>query len=258
MAQIVTLTDAELENVLQGNRPVLLLIAADDIRSDFNTAFKQASDEHTDIVFARINPQENPQAAERFGVSSKAVLVGWASGEVIVRRVRPWGTDVPLAIEMLQKQTPQTTVPAEPPAAVAAETHTNEQAKEQKIVDTHPVNVTDATFQTEVIDHELPVVVDFWAEWCGPCRMVAPILEKLAGEYAGKIRIAKVDVDANPQLAQAFQVMSIPTIMMFKERNIVFNQPGALPEAALRDLFDQLVALEIPKEEATEGTSDDA
>lgn len=256
MAQIVTLTDAELDAVLQGNRPVLLLIAADDIRSDFNTAFKQASDQHPNIIFARINPQENPQTAERFGVSSKAVLVGWANGEVITRRVRPWGTDVPLAIELLQAQ-PQPTVPAQTPPPAAAETSKQTQAKEQKIVDTQPVNVTDADFQAEVIDYHLPVVVDFWAEWCGPCRMVAPILDKLAGEYAGKLRIAKVDVDANPQLAQAFQVMSIPTIMMFKERNIVFNQPGALPEAAMRDLFDQLVALEIPAE-AAENSGDDA
>ena len=129
MTQIVTLTDAELDRVLAGNQPVLLLIAADDIRSDFNTAFKQASDKHTDIVFARVNPQQNPHTAERFGISGKAVLIGWASGEVIVRRVRPWGTDVPLAIELLQQHIPQTTVPAElPEAAAEAETIQNENA----------------------------------------------------------------------------------------------------------------------------------
>jgi thioredoxin 1 len=119
-----------------------------------------------------------------------------------------------------------------------------------------PVAVTDATFQQEVIDYDLPVVVDFWAEWCGPCRMVAPILDKLAGEYAGKIRIAKVDVDQNPMLSQTFRVQSIPTIMMFKQRNIVFSQPGALPEPALRDLFDQLVSLEIPAQ--AEGETEEA
>jgi thioredoxin 1 len=96
----------------------------------------------------------------------------------------------------------------------------------------------------------MPVVVDFWAPWCGPCRMVGPILDKLAKEFAGQVRIAKVNVDENPMVSQTFNIMSIPTIMMLKEKTIVFSQPGALPEPALRDLFGQLVKLEIPKEAA--------
>ena len=115
-------------------------------------------------------------------------------------------------------------------------------------MDNQPVAVTDETFEKEVIGHSLPTLVDFWAPWCGPCRMVAPILDKLAEEYAGKVRIAKVNTDENPQLAMGFQVMSIPTIMLVKERTVVFRQPGALPEPALRQLLDKLIELEIPKE----------
>jgi thioredoxin-like negative regulator of GroEL len=81
--------------------------------------------------------------------------------------------------------------------------------------------------------------------------MVAPVLEKLAKEFAGKIRIAKVDVDSNPGLQQAFRIMSIPTIMLVKQRTIVFSQPGALPEPAFRELITKLIALEIPPQQTT-------
>ncbi|MCU0475001.1 MAG: thioredoxin [Anaerolineae bacterium] len=111
---------------------------------------------------------------------------------------------------------------------------------------TAPITVTDASFEQDVVNAELPVLVDFWAEWCGPCRSVAPVLDKLAAEFAGKVIIAKVNVDENPALAQGFQVMSIPNLMMIKQRTIVFNQPGALPEPVLRDLMTQLISLELP------------
>ena len=110
-------------------------------------------------------------------------------------------------------------------------------------------HVNDQNFESEVLNSPEPVLVDFWAEWCGPCRMVAPIMEKMAEEFAGEIRVAKVDTDANPGLSQAFQIRSIPTIMAFKSGKLVFNQPGAFPEAAFRDLIQQLIALEIPEDE---------
>ena len=111
-----------------------------------------------------------------------------------------------------------------------------------------PVTVTDSTFEREVLEAsaDLPVLVDFWAEWCGPCRMVGPILDKLAGEFAGKIKIAKVDTDANQRLSSAFQIRSIPNLMIVKNRTIIFNQPGALPEPVLRDLIQQAIAVEVP------------
>ncbi len=108
---------------------------------------------------------------------------------------------------------------------------------------TEPVHVTDDEFQKSVLESDTPVVVDFWAPWCGPCRMVAPILDKLAGDYAGKVKIAKVNTDENPQWAMQYGVQGIPTMLFVAKGKLVHRQVGALPEPVLRDLFDQFVAV---------------
>jgi thioredoxin 1 len=241
MAEPIVLTDAKLDSVLQGDKPVLILFSnGEGLRGDFATAFKKAAGENNSIVFAKIDPSANSQAVQRFAPGDKPVLIGWYCGSEILRRGRPWGTDVPLAIEMLQ------TAMRERQPVVIEEAVKETPVSNELVVEDKPVKVTDATFETEVLNHDKPVLVDFWAEWCGPCRMVAPTLEKLAKEYAGQVRIAKVNVDENPGLSQAFKVMSIPTIMLIKQRTIVFSQPGALPEPAFRELITKLIALELP------------
>lgn len=101
-----------------------------------------------------------------------------------------------------------------------------------------PMNVTDAEFEEKVLGASQPVVVDFWAEWCGPCRAVAPILEELTGEYAGKLTVAKVDIDENPRWAQRFGVMAIPTMIVFKNGKEIRRIQGARPKMALKHEFD--------------------
>jgi thioredoxin 1 len=104
-----------------------------------------------------------------------------------------------------------------------------------------PLHVTDDAFEKTVIQSEIPVIVDFWAPWCGPCRMVAPILDKLAKEYAGKMVVAKVNTDENPQWAQKFNVQGIPTMLFVAGGKVVHQQVGALPEPMLRSVVDQFL-----------------
>ncbi|HEU4566242.1 MAG TPA: thioredoxin [Gemmatimonadaceae bacterium] len=99
------------------------------------------------------------------------------------------------------------------------------------------VHVTDATFADEVEKNPGVTVVDLWAEWCGPCRMIAPSLDALAEEYHGKVRVTKLDVDANPQTTMRYGVRSIPTLLFFKDGKLVDTVVGALPKAALAERF---------------------
>lgn len=96
------------------------------------------------------------------------------------------------------------------------------------------VAATDETFDTEVKQSELPVVVDFWAEWCGPCKQIGPALEELSTEMGDKIKVVKVDVDSNPNSAAAMGVRGIPALFIFKDGEVVSNRPGAAPKATLQ------------------------
>lgn len=103
------------------------------------------------------------------------------------------------------------------------------------------VDVSDQNFDSEVIRSTLPVVVDLWAPWCRPCLMVAPVIEKLAGKYSDKVKFCRVNVDENPKTAARYGVMSIPTLMFFKDGKVVDTAIGALPEQALQPKIDALL-----------------
>jgi len=106
---------------------------------------------------------------------------------------------------------------------------------------TQPVKLTDATFESEVIESDQPVLIDFWAEWCGPCHRVAPLIDALAGEYDGRAKVAKLNVDENPQVSRLLNIRSIPTLMVFNNGELVETAVGTRPKAQVEQLLNQYV-----------------
>ncbi|RMH76876.1 MAG: thioredoxin [Calditrichaeota bacterium] len=104
-----------------------------------------------------------------------------------------------------------------------------------------PLEFTDANFDSDVLKSPTPVLVDFWAAWCGPCRMIAPVIEELASEYEGKVKIGKLNVDENPQTAMRFGVRSIPTLLIFKDGQVVDQIVGAWPKTAIEERLKAVV-----------------
>jgi thioredoxin 1 len=182
-----------------------------------------AAREAGQLLVAKINARENPQAAHHFNVSQTPVLVGMKQSGEVTRVSQPRPQDVKRHAEFMLGRAPR------PEPAVE-----NGQAA-------RPLHITDAAFEQEVLRSEMPVLVDFWAPWCGPCHMVAPVLDKLAREYAGRLKVVKVNVDENTHYAGLFSVQGIPTLLLVRDGRVVNRLVGAQPEPILRAQVERLL-----------------
>ncbi len=208
-----------------------------------DTALKEvARDFAGRVLVARADVADAPEAARRYRITAVPTIIFVRDGREVERTVG----EVPAAalrqkVEELLGTRPRT-APLSGGAAVPLEgartverppSRPRPNGAAQRAVD-RPITVTDATFQQLVTQSQVPVVVDFWAPWCAPCRMIAPALEDIAREFAGRLVVAKLNVDENPNTAAAFGIMSIPTLIVFRNGQPVDRIVGALPPPLLR------------------------
>jgi thioredoxin 1 len=225
----INTNDQSLDRVLANPLPVLLVLSDNGLSTPVQSSLEQiAREEAGRLLVAKLNTSENPGAARRFGAGGGTLIVTWKGGAEQARLINPEPEQVRAAAAHVlgRGPTPRVTQSVPRPASKASAA-------------THPITVDEANFRDEVLSSPIPVLVDFWAAWCGPCRMIAPTLDKFAQEYAGKLRIAKLNVDQNPRLAQLYGAHSIPLLVLFKEGKPVQQILGAHPEPSLRKFVEQ-------------------
>jgi len=230
----ITTNDASFQRVLANPLPVIVVLWSGTLDSRVGEVlYELAREEAYKLLVARLRADENPKAAQYFAYDGTPVAIGWKSGEEKTRLMNPDPDQVrQLAAYLLDRgPAPQ---PRHTPKAAAAQSQTRSSASS-----THPITVDIASFDRQVLRSDIPVLVDFWAAWCGPCRMIAPTLEKLAGEYGGRIKIAKLNVEENAQLAARYNAQSIPLLVLFKNGKPVNQLLGAHPESNIRKLIEQ-------------------
>jgi thioredoxin 1 len=226
----ITTNEQNLQKVLAQPLPLALyLFRSRDPASD-EALNKIARENAGKLLIARVNVTENPPVLNQYGNPALPALVTLSGGQVKskLEAARPDAMLPHIDYLLGRGPMPAAKAPASSNSAKSSEAGT-------------PVHISDATFQQAVLQSDVPVLVDFWAEWCGPCHSIAPYLEKMAGEYAGKIKIAKLNVDENQRISQQYGIQAIPTFITFKNGKQIRRQSGADPNL-IRDMIQGVLS----------------
>ena len=228
----INANDAIFERVvLEASLPAVVVFWArgEVPRQQLNDVLEQIAQEYVgEALVVKLETADSPHAQASYQVDSVPQFLFFRQGKLVARAkglpdsamLRPW-------VEYLLERGPKPT--------------SQKPHREQAPGDPHPLAVTDADFERVVLGSDVPALVDFWATWCGPCRTVAPTVEQLAGEFAGRALVAKLDVDANPRTAQRYGVQSIPTLIYFRNGQEVSRVIGAQPAHVLRQKLEVLL-----------------
>jgi len=225
----ITTNDQSIERVLAVGLPVTLVFLEGTTPDNLRQSMERLARENAgQLLVVKLQSRENPASTQRYQVSHTPAVITIKKGNVESKAEGISGEDLEAHVAFLLGKGPRpVTQKTTPPARPHPSQHPSSATQ-------GPLTVTDATFDQQVLRSPNPVLVDFWAPWCGPCRMTDPIVAKLASEMAGRLVVAKVNVDENPQSAMRYDVRSIPTMMLVKGGQVLDRWMGALPEPALR------------------------
>jgi thioredoxin 1 len=226
----ITTSEQNLPRVLAQSLPVAVYLYTSRDKALEDALALLAKEHAGKLLIARLDVSENPGAHTQYGRPALPALITLSNGAVKTKAeaVRP--IDLRSHLDYLLGRGSQ-------PAAKPAQSASNGASS----VLSTPVHVTDSTFQQTVLESDVPVLVDFWAEWCGPCKMIAPYLEQVARDFGGKIKIAKLNVDQNPRVSQQYDIRSIPTFITFKNGRQIARQSGA-SQPLVRDMIQKVLS----------------
>ncbi len=221
----ITTDENSLPKVLKQTLPIILyLYNRPDPKLD-TTLNEVARENAGKLLIARVDASQNPQVHAQYQRPTLPAIIALKNGETQSTSAPAQPADVKAQAAFLLGQRPKP-----------------KPAPETRATDGQPVTVSDSTFTRDVLQSKTPVLVDFWAPWCGPCHMVAPILEQIAQKYAGRLKVAKLNVDENPQSASQYQAHSIPMLVLFKDGRQFNKLVGAHPQPNIERLVESALS----------------
>jgi len=222
---VLTSNDMSIERVLHAGLPVALLLYDSEPSADLQQTLDELAHKYAGkVLVVRLSRKDGPETIKKFDIGQFPALLSVRTGRPVARQDHVNANDVRAHIAHLAGEGPM-------PSA-----HTPEsQPSPKQVASEGPLQVNEAEFEREVLQSERPVLVDFWAEWCGPCRMMEPALEKLARQYGDTLKVVKVNVDDNPGISSRYGITGIPTMLIIQNGREADRLVGALPASALRN-----------------------